>query len=178
MKQIKLKNGETAILREAVKEDAKAMIEYLNIIGGESDFITFGKNEFKLSIEDEEEFIEKTNSMQNSKIVLTIINDEIAGIASIDSLQKERMKHNGTLGISFRKKYWGIGLGNEVMSYLIEWAKSNGITKKISLLVREDNIIGIKLYEKFGFEREGLLKKDICVHGVYHNTISMGLYID
>jgi RimJ/RimL family protein N-acetyltransferase len=82
------------------------------------------------------------------------------------------------LGISFRKKYWGIGLGNEVMSYLIEWAKSNGITKKISLLVREDNERGIKLYEKFGFEREGLLKKDIWVHGVYHSTITMGLYID
>ena len=87
------------------------------------------------------------------------------------------MNHNVTLGISFRKKYWGMGLGNEVMSYLIEWAKSNGITKKISLLVREDNERAIKLYEKFGFERDGLLKKDICVHDVYHNTITMGLYI-
>jgi len=35
MKEIKLKNGETAILRTPTKEDAKAMIEYLNIIGGE-----------------------------------------------------------------------------------------------------------------------------------------------
>ncbi|HSQ90298.1 GNAT family protein [Romboutsia sp.] len=178
MKEIKLKNGETVILRTPTKEDAKAMIEYLNIIGGESDFITFGANEFTLSIEAEQQYIEKTNSMENCKNVLTIINDEIVGIASISSMQKERMKHNGTLGISFRKKYWGIGLGNEVMSCLIEWAKSNGITKKISLLVREDNERGIKLYEKFGFEREGLLKKDICVHGVYHNTITMGLYID
>lgn len=38
MKEIKLKNGEIAIIRSATKEDAKAMIEYLNIIGGESDF--------------------------------------------------------------------------------------------------------------------------------------------
>lgn len=178
MKEIKLKNGETAILRTPTKEDAKAVIEYLNIIGGESDFITFGANEFTLSLEAEQEHIEKTNSMENCKNVLTIINDEIVGIASISSMQKQRMKHNGTLGISFRKKYWGMGLGNEVMNYLIEWSKSNGITKKISLLVREDNERGIKLYKKFGFEREGLLKKDICVHGVYYNTITMALYID
>ncbi|MGL6105853.1 GNAT family N-acetyltransferase [Romboutsia sp.] len=178
MKEVKLKNGETAILRTPTKEDAKAMIEYCNIVGGESDFLTFGENEFLISIEDEEQYIEKNNSMEDSKMVLAIINDEIAGIASITSLQKERIKHNGTLGISFRKKYWGIGLGNEVMSYLIEWAKSNGITKKISLLVREDNERGIKLYEKFGFEREGLLKKDNCVNGIYYNTITMGLYID
>lgn len=178
MKEIKLKNGETAILRIPTKEDAKGIIEYLNIIGGESDFITFGANEFTLSVEAEEEYIERNNSMENCKNVLTIINDEIVGIASISSMQKERMQHNGTLGISFRKKYWGMGLGNEVMSYLIEWAKSNNITKKISLLVREDNERGIKLYEKLGFEREGLLRKDICVHGIYYNTIAMGLYVD
>lgn len=88
------------------------------------------------------------------------------------------MKHNGTLGISLRKKYWGIGLGSEIMAYLIDWAKSNKITKKINLLVREDNIRGVKLYEKFGFKKEGLLKKDICVNGIYYNTIAMGLYID
>jgi RimJ/RimL family protein N-acetyltransferase len=116
--------------------------------------------------------------MDNCKNVITIINDEIVGIASINSIQKERMKHNATLGISFRKKYWGMGLGNEVMSYLIKWCMYNGITKKISLLVREDNDRGIRLYEKLGFEREGLLKKDICVYGVYYNTVTMGLYID
>lgn len=178
MKEIKLKNGKTAILRSPIKEDAQAMIDYLNIIGGESDFITFGKNEFSMNVEAEQDYIERINSMDNSKNVLIIIEDEIVGIASITSVQKERMKHNGTLGISIRKKYWGIGLGSEIMAYLIDWAKSNKITKKINLLVREDNIRGVKLYEKFGFEKEGLLKKDICVNGVYYNTIAMGLYID
>lgn len=178
MKEIKLKNGKTAILRSPIKEDAQAMIDYLNIIGGESDFITFGKNEFSMNVEAEQDYIERINSMDNSKNILIIIEDEIVGIASITSVQKERMKHNGTLGISIRKKYWSIGLGSEIMAYLIDWAKSNKITKKINLLVREDNIRGVKLYEKFGFEKEGLLKKDICVNGVYYNTIAMGLYID
>lgn len=177
MKEIKLKNGKTAILRSPIKEDAQAMIDYLNIIGGESDFITFGKNEFSMSVEAEQDYIERVNSMNNSKNVLIIIENEIVGIASITSVQKERMKHNGTLGISLRKKYWGIGLGSEIMAYLIDWAKSNKITKKINLLVREDNIRGVKLYEKFGFEKEGLLKKDICVNSIYYNTIAMGLYI-
>lgn len=178
MKEIKLKNGKTAILRSPNKEDAQAMIDYLNIIGGESDFITFGKNEFSMSVEAEQDYIERVNSMNNSKNVLIIIENEIVGIASITSVQKERMKHNGTLGISLRKKYWGIGLGSEIMAYLIDWAKSNKITKKINLLVREDNIRGVKLYEKFGFEKEGLLKKDMYVNGVYYNTIAMGLSID
>lgn len=178
MKEVKLKNGESAILREPTKDDAQAMIDYLNAIGGESDFLTFGKNEFSASLEDEQDYIEAINKMENSKCIIAVVNNELAGIISINSVKKARMKHNGTLGISFRQKYWGMGLGSESMKYIIQWAKSNNITKKINLLVREDNYRGIKLYEKFGFEREGLLKKDICVNGVYYNTIAMGLYID
>lgn len=177
MKEIKLKNGEIAILRNPNKEDAKAMVDYLNIIGGESDFLTFGENEFKMNEDAEAEYIEKTNNQENSEMIVAVVDNKIVGIASINSLQKERMKHNGTLGISLRKEYWGVGLGSASMEYLVEWAKSNGITKKVNLLVREDNERGINLYEKFGFEREGLLKNDICVNGVYYNTITMGLYI-
>lgn len=40
-----LKTGETLILRAPIEEDAKDMIEYLNIVGGESDNLLFGKDE-------------------------------------------------------------------------------------------------------------------------------------
>lgn len=177
MKEIILKDGEKAIIRKAVKEDAENIIIYLNKIGGESDFLTFGENQFKVSLEAEQEFIESANTSNNSIMIVAIIDDEIVSVGSISSTKKERTKHNGILGISIRKQHWGIGLGSEVMEYLISWAKSNGITKRIELLVREDNKIAIKLYEKYGFEREGLLKGDMFVNDVYYNTIMMGLYI-
>ncbi len=177
MKEIILKDGEKAIIRKAVKEDAENIIIYLNKIGGESDFLTFGENQFKVSLEAEQEFIESANTSNNSIMIVAIIDDEIVSVGSISSTKKERTKHNGILGISIRKQHWGVGLGSEVMEYLISWAKSNGITKRIELLVREDNKIAIKLYEKYGFEREGLLKGDMCVNDVYYNTIMMGLYI-
>lgn len=177
MKEIILKNGEKVVIRTAKKEDAQSMIEYLNKIGGESDFLTFGENQFKMSVESEEEFIESTNSMDNSIMIVATINEEIISIGSINSTNKERIKHNGVLGISISKKYWSIGLGSEVMKALIDWTKSNGITKRIELLVREDNYRAISLYEKCGFEREGLLKGEIYINGMYYNTIMMGLYI-
>lgn len=178
MKEVKLKNNQIVTIRQPYKEDAKNMIVYLNKIGGESDFLTFGKNEFKVSLEAEQEYIEKNNIMENSTIIIATIDDTIISIASINSNQKERTKHNGTLGISILKKYWGIGLGSEIMNYMINWAKENQITKRIELLVREDNYKAISLYEKFGFEREGLHRKDICVDGIYYNTIIMALYIN
>lgn len=44
MKEVVLKNKVKAIIREAKIEDAQNIISYLNKIGGESDFLTFGKN--------------------------------------------------------------------------------------------------------------------------------------
>jgi RimJ/RimL family protein N-acetyltransferase len=178
MEKLTLKNGKSVILRTPNKDDAQNMINYLNKIGGETDFLTFGKNRFKVSLEAEQEWIESSNSMENSLIIITTINDEIISIASIASNKKERTRHNGTLGISILKEYWGVGLGSKLMEYIIDWAKSNGITKRIELLVREDNHVAIKLYKKFGFEQEGLHKNDIYIDGTYYNTIIMALYIN
>ena len=57
LKDITLKSGETLILREPDAEDAEAIIEYLNIIGGETDNLLFGRGELNLTVEQEAEYI-------------------------------------------------------------------------------------------------------------------------
>lgn len=177
VKKIELKNGQIAIIREAKVNDAKAMIDYCNLVGGETNFLTFGENEFKISLEDEERIIENITKSQNQMFLVVIVDNEIASLASIMSNQKTRSKHVGTIGISVKKKYWGLGMGSEAMKYIIEWAKSNGVTKKLNLLVREDNHKAISLYKKIGFEEEGIIKQDMYINGVYYNTVMMGLVL-
>ncbi len=52
MKNIILKNGKKATIREAKKEDAQFMIDFYNLVGGETDFLSFSKNEFKIPLKD------------------------------------------------------------------------------------------------------------------------------
>lgn len=177
MKEIILKNKVKAIIREANVEDAKNITSYLNKIGGESDFLIFGKNEFNMSLEAEEDYIKSQYYMDNSIMVITLINNKIVSIGAISSNSKSRTKHIGTIGISVLKEYWSLGIANEVMNYLIDFASSNNVTKKLALLVREDNYKAIKLYKKFKFEKEGLLKNDICINNNFYNTITMGLLL-
>ncbi|EDT85367.1 GNAT family N-acetyltransferase [Clostridium botulinum] len=177
MKNIILKNGEKATIREAKKEDAQFMIDFYNLVGGETDFLSFSKNEFKIPLEDYENLIASANKQDNSIILLTIIENKIISIASIESTYKNKGKHVGNLGIVINKDFWGLGLGTQIMNYLIGWAKSNGITKKINLVTNENNPIAIRLYEKFGFEKEGILKKETFINGVYYDLIAMGLFI-
>ncbi|WP_242217872.1 GNAT family N-acetyltransferase [Bacillus cereus group sp. BfR-BA-01380] len=177
MKKICLKNGKEVMIREAVQEDAQSMINFYNIVGGETDFLSFGKNEFGMPLHDYENFIESTRTDNNSIILLATMDDEIISIASITSSQKMRTKHVGTLGIVIAEEHCGFGLGKELMEELIEWARRNGATKKIHLVTREDNDRAIELYKKVGFKEEGLLEQDTYINGVYYNTLIMGLML-
>lgn len=88
MREINI-NNEIVIIREAVKSDAEAMIAYLGIIGGESDFLTFGEEELKINIEQEKAIIENAINKENAlfivaeverKINLRVRTDNAAGI--------------------------------------------------------------------------------------------------
>jgi RimJ/RimL family protein N-acetyltransferase len=175
MKKINLKNGSEVVLRKATVEDALNMIDFYNTVGGETDFLSFGKNEFKRNFEEYKTYIATTSLEVNSILLLATLNEEIIGIATITSIPRARLQHVGTLGIVIEEKYCGQGLGEEMIEFLIEFCKSNGITKKITLLTREDNLGAIKLYKKLGFEQEGLLRNDNYTNGIFYNTITMGL---
>lgn len=177
MKKLHLKNEKEVIIREAQKKDARSMIDFYNFVGGETDFLSFGKNEFKMTLHEYENFIESTSLEKNSTLILATIDEKIVSIASITSEQKNRTKHVGTLGIVVQKQYCGLGLGKTIMNQLVNWASLNGITKKISLVTREDNIKAIELYKKVGFQEEGILKQDTYINGAYYDTLVMGLIL-
>lgn len=69
-----------------------------------------------------------------------------------------------------------MGIGTNLLKETIRWADTNDI-KKITLSVLETNEKAIILYKKYGFEEEGLLKKDkLLTDGNYYNTIIMGKF--
>jgi RimJ/RimL family protein N-acetyltransferase len=172
------KNGQEVILREATCEDAKDIIDFYNVVGGETTFLSFCGGEYKVTEEQQENMIKSTNSSENNTMILATIKDEIIGLGTITSNQKTKGKHVGILGIVISDKYCNIGLGKIIVDYLINWCKSNNITKKISLVVRQDNPRAIALYEKFGFELEGILKNEVYIDGEFYNLLGMGLILE
>ena len=54
----------------------------------------------------------------------------------------------------------------------IEAAAARGISR-IELLVRADNEPAIALYQRFGFELEGRLRKYLIVDGAVHDVLAM-----
>lgn len=178
MKNIRLKNGKELIIRKATERDAENMALFKIGISGESDFLSFGENEIEIKPETEREIIQTENAKDNSVVMIAVIDGEIAGFVTFAGGSRVRKRHAGEMGISVRKKYWGLGIGNFMMEALIEWAKGTGIIRKINLLTRADNEKAIKLYEKYGFQKEGIVRRDLNVNGVFYDSACMGLLVD
>lgn len=159
------------------EEDAPRMIEYLNRVGGESDNLLFGKDEFTLTIEQEEAWIRTMNASQNSQALIAIAEGEIVGIGAFTSNARDRIAHHGEIALSVRKDYWNKGIGLELMKQLIQFARDNGVTEIIHLGVRQDNHTAIRLYQKLGFHEIGRFPRYFKINGQYFDEILMNLDI-
>ena len=76
------------------------------------------------------------------------------------------------------KEFWGKGVGSKLMRYLINWATKNKNIRKINLHTRKGNNRAIKLYEKFGFKKEGESSRFQLIKNKFYSSILMGLELD
>lgn len=170
-----LKNKKLLYIEEAVPEDAKALIEYLNIVGGESDNLLFGGNGFVMEAEAEERYLEALAKSGTSAMFLGKIDGEIVCVGSVSSAERERIAHQGEIALTVRKKYWRLGLGTLMMQTLIDFARKNDITEMLHLGVRAENTAARKLYVKMGFVEYGRHPRFFKIDGQYDDEILMCL---
>lgn len=176
--EVRLKSGLDLTIRPSTESDAAELLDYLNVIGGESDFVTFGKNEFKTTIEEEIGIIRTYQKTENQLHCVGIINGNIISVLNIASTQKPRLRHVGEIGVSVKKEHWNQGVAKAMFEYMFDWAHNNKILKKLMLRVRSDNESAISVYRKFGFNEEGRLLRDFYLHGTYYDGLIMGKWLD
>lgn len=174
---MELKNKMELKMEQASKSDAKQLIDYLNMVGGESDNLLFGANEFYMSVEAEEHFIEEMRQSEYSALLIGKIENEIVCVGSIMAPSKKRILHQAELAVSVKKEYWGLGIGTYLMQALVDYAKQNKTTEILHLGVKSDNETAICLYKKMGFEEIGRYKKFFKINEDYYDEVMMNLYL-
>ena len=162
----------TYMIREAVPDDAENMISYLNRVGGESDNLMHGANEFKVPVEGVKRKLAMSKDSENSIILIALDNDRIIARAELDGYYPARIRHRAVLSISVKKEYWNRGIGTDMLNRLIEQAKKMKL-RVIELEVISDNARAISLYHKMGFSDIGLYKDYFNVKGIFKDAVIM-----
>ncbi len=164
------------VYRETQPQDAEKILAYSKIVGGETNFLSFGEEGLPFTVEQEEKLLEDNVKAPKSCMIVALHDERIAGLANFQINKRERLAHHGSIGLSVRKEYWGRGIGSELLSRLIDFASSVGV-EIVSLEVNADNERAIRLYERFGFEKFGTFRKAVKINGEYYDSNYMNLYL-
>jgi putative acetyltransferase len=64
------------------------------------------------------------------------------------------------------------------MAHCVEWARSSPVVERVELEVFAGNARAIHLYEKFGFEREGIKRRLYYQNGKPVDMLMMALLLE
>lgn len=138
-------------IRRAESADAAALLEYLKIIGGETENLSFGPEGVPLSVEAEASYLRNQERSADNVQYLAEADGEIIGTASLNR-KGGRARHRGEFGISLKRAWWGCGASSALTEAILAFARENGFAQ-LDLEVRSDNTRAIRLYERYGFRK-------------------------
>jgi putative acetyltransferase len=87
--------------------------------------------------------------------------------------EENRRSHVGSIGMAVHDAYAGRGVGTALVAAVVDMADNWLNLKRVELSVYADNARAIALYERFGFEREGLLRAFAWRNGAYADALTM-----
>lgn len=91
------------------------------------------------------------------KTVIAIYDNQPVGYGHLD-----KELNNIWFGVAISDNFKGKGIGKKIMSYLINYADYSDVIE-LKLSVDTDNIIALKMYEKFGFVVEKKLETNVLI---------------
>jgi RimJ/RimL family protein N-acetyltransferase len=100
----------------------------------------------------------------------------VVGWADIFPDWADAVRHGGALGMGLLPAYRGQRLGERLLRACLDKARAKGLTR-IYLQVRADNLRAVRLYERLGFESEGVMRHAMRFDGVHYDALQMSLLL-
>ena len=108
---------------------------------------------------------------------VAVSDSRVVGWCDVVQNRFEGTRHGGTLGMGVVREFRQRRIGSELLRRTLDAAKLKGI-ERVELEVFSSNTRATALYEKFGFQREGIKRRARCVDGHWDDFIVMALLRD
>lgn len=160
--------GKRVLLRAIERTDKELLRSLMNdpeieqLLGGWS---------FPISDDNQEEWIKELHPKEHTmRCIIEVIEDKIAiGTVILSDIDYK----NGTaeIHIKLSKDYSGRGYGTDTLKAVITYAFCELRLHCVYALILEHNRASQRLFEKFGFQKEGILRSRIYKKGGYQNQL-------
>lgn len=159
-------------IRPVRKSDLGSLNEAIDRVARERLYLAFTEG---FPIEAHQEFLEHI-LQEGLPQVVADHDDRIIGWCDILPLSGEGFSHVGKLGMGVLAEYRGHGIGKRLLEACLSAAKELKL-ERVELEVFSDNMKAIRLYEAFGFEKEGLKKQGRRLDGAYQDILLLALHL-
>lgn len=167
------------VVRKARPEDAAQIITHFKAIADEPDngISLSSSSEFTITEEEETKIIADRVDNELALMLVADAGGQIIGLAHCNSARLG-YKHTYDLGITVNKDWRDKGVGTAMLSAMIEWCHNNPNVRRLELWVFPNNPRAMHVYEKLGFEHEGVRRKSYLKQGEMLDLILMGMLFE
>lgn len=146
------------VVRLADPGDAEALTRLAEAVSAEPEAWLISADGEWRSVGDERRYLKAVRRYPHAAVfVAERLAGGIVGRLSLARDTHPASAHVADLGLMVAKEARRMGVGRALLDAATDWARGNGV-RKLELHVFPWNEPAIKLYERFGFEREGFRK--------------------
>jgi L-phenylalanine/L-methionine N-acetyltransferase len=158
-------------VRRAQPGDAAALVQLAESVGAEPEGWLISDSGWR-SVGDERRYLRTVRRHPDAAVFVAEMEADVVGRLSIARDPHPASRHVADLGLMVAARWRRRGIGWALLEEAVVWARSSGILK-LELHVFPHNAGAIRLYERFGFEREGLRRAHYRRGGEYVDAILM-----
>jgi RimJ/RimL family protein N-acetyltransferase len=163
-------------VRRAVPTDAAALVALAESVGREEGRWILASDGWR-SASDERRFLRNVQSHSDAAVYVAEDDGHVIARLSLARDPHPASRHVADLGLMVAAGHRRRGIGNALLAAAVEWSRAVGVLK-LELHVFPWNEPALRLYEAFGFEREGYRKRHYLRDGELVDAILMAYTVD
>ena len=158
-------------VRSARPEDAATLVALGATVGREPEAWLLNTDGWR-NVGEERRYLRALKRHRDAAVFVAEDDGVIVGRLSVARDPHTASRHVADLGLMVAASHRRRGIGRALLEQAVTWARDAGV-RKLELHVFPWNEPALKLYEQFGFEREGLRKAHYRRDGAYVDVILM-----
>lgn len=161
-------------IRKATSVDAAALLRLIQALQAETDNLLLQPGEGITTVEAQRASLERS---RDSAVLLALDGGTAVGFLGTTRFGFARNRHCMKISMGVLRSHWRRGIGAALLANIEQTAREWGCTR-IELRTLTTNIAARALYEKAGFEIEGIRRQALLINGEFVGEYHMGKLLE